>query len=150
LLLLVATGGTLFDSGRTTLRDTLGPEAAKAIGLDHPGYPSPCERAMAAAYWEANARAQAATLEAAEQQSHAQEVQWATAMIPAGGLRFRGGRVLTGDSAVRWILAHPADFDPELAHRLVLKSRARASITKFLRTAVADARSAERACRAGR
>ena len=150
LLLLVASGGTLFDAGRATLRATLGTEAARAIGLDHPGYPAPCERAMAAAYREADARASVAELDALEEQSHAQEVEWATAMIPAGGIRFRGGRVLTGDSAVRWILAHPADFDPDLAHRFALKSRARVALTKLVRTAVADARSAERACRTGR
>lgn len=150
LLLAVASGVTLFDDGRATLRATLGPQAARAIGLDHPGYPAPCERAMAAAYREADARAAVAELEALEEKSHAQEVEWATAMIPAGGIRFRGGRVLTGDSAVRWILAHPADFDPDLAHRLTLKARARAALTKLVRTAVADARSAERACRTGR
>lgn len=150
LLLAVASGATLFDTGRVTLRAALGPEAAEAIGLDHPGYPSPCERALAAAYCEKNARTLVVQLDAIEEESRAQEIRWARSMVPSEGIRFRGGRVLTGDLAVRWILAHPADFDPDLAHRKALKSQARASLAKILRSAVADARAAERACRAGR
>jgi hypothetical protein len=150
LLLAVASGVTLVDTGRATLRAALGPEASEAIGLDHRGYPSPCERAMAAAYNEKNARTLVAQLEAIEEEGRAQEIQWARSMVPHDGIRFRGGRVLTGDSAVHWILAHPSDFDPELAHRRALKFSARASLAKVLRSAVADARTTKRACRLGR
>jgi len=150
LLLAVASGATLFDASRATLRAALGPEAAEAIGLDHPGYPSPCERGMAAAYYEKNVRTLVAQLDAIEEEGRAQEIQWARSMVPPEGIRFRGGRGLTGDSAVRWILAHPGDFDPELAHRKALKSSARASLAKLLHNAVADTRAAERACRVGR
>jgi hypothetical protein len=150
LLLTVANGVTLFDEPRNDLRAALGPEAGSAIGLDHPGFPSPCERAVAADLFEINLRVELARLDAAEQESRAQEIEWAKSMIPAEGLRFRGGRVLTGDAAIRWILAHPADFDPNLAHRQVLKSQARAAFTKMLRMAAADVRAANRACRVGR
>jgi hypothetical protein len=150
LLLAVASGATLFETPRDTLRGALGQEVARTIGLDHPGYPSPCERAMAAALYEKNARTLVAQLEATEEESRAQEIQWARSMVPPEGIRFRGGRVLTGDAAVRWILAHPGDFDPDLAHRKALRSDARASLTRVLRDAVANSRAAERACRVGR
>jgi hypothetical protein len=150
LLIAVAGGASLFDSKRDELRAALGPETARAIGLDHPGFPSPCERAVAAAYYEEELRTMVGELDAVEKQAHDQEVQWAASMVPAEGIRFRDGRVLRGDSAVRWILAHPGDFDPELAHRQVLKTQARASLTKVLRKAGADARAAKRACRVGR
>ena len=150
LLLAVASGVSLVDTARDTLRSALGSDGAQAIGLNHPGFPSPCERAFAAACWEKNARASIAQLGAIEEHSQAQEIEWARSMVPPEGIRFRGGRVLTGELAVRWILAHPADFDLELAHRKALKSQARASLAKVLRSAAADARATEHACRVGR
>src|SRR5450432_2067599 len=56
LLLTVAGGVTLFDEPRNDLRAALGPDAGKAVGLDHPGFPSPCERATAATYCPGGSR----------------------------------------------------------------------------------------------
>lgn len=145
LLEMVVDGVDLLPEPREKLRAAVAPEVAPGIGLDHRGFPRPCERANAAGVLVQAISALQDELGDLLAQSRAQATEEARALVPSAGLVV-GRRTLTGAQAVDWILAHPAKYSFSLADRRTLDRQAIAAVDRVVQGATKSIKAAVRSC----
>jgi hypothetical protein len=145
MLSYVVDGVDLLPEPRKNLRAIISPELAAAIGLNHPGFPRPCERAIAAStVLDMLGTFQNGFAEELRE-GHRQTIEMARAVVPPKGLVV-GRRTLTGDTAVSWVLSHPVKYSFALADRVTVEKHTVDSIDRLTNDFVKSCKAAVRAC----
>lgn len=145
LLDYVVDGVDLLPEPRENLRAIISPELAASIGLNHPGFPRPCERAIAASAVLEMLRTFQNGFTEELREGHRQTIEMARALVPPNGLVV-GRRTLTGDSAVTWVLSHPVKYSFALADRVTVEKNTVDKVDRITNDFVTSCQAAVRAC----